>query len=525
MFKKLTVLFVCVLMVISMGVCPAFAEDTVYIFDNSNKIPEESCIGDWGDLWADNSLDHVAFDIGTIPEGNYKITFNGGVASNLENLPMEYTVEVDGNDVIYGFLPWTGLQEGNAGWDKKETTEIGVVSINSDSKRLKFSIVYDSDTSSAMRPSTYGWKITLTRVGDYNKAGSYRFVKSFNVNAANPDSTLTDDKYIPDVYFMFADQYISWNLNHEYEGVYDVVYYGGAMNNSVNNMNIELSVDGKEVLSAEALWTGTDSVDYLGRSIGNAGLYTLKATKLGTIKLTKDAKVIKFTNKGPAIASLLNSRYPRLFFVRTGDITNPTLEAPAIDVVSEQADKKDSRVVIDFAKDIVETYDNLSAISVQNAYGTPSVTVDGTDKSKLIITGVSGSFTVNVGAGLEATDGSMTKDVFSKACYIPSCTVTGTIFFPYGDNLYGRATVNRTSTSVGTNTPVLVWLVLYDENENIVAIAPSEDKNVAWDEQELQASLPNTYLGKFTQAKLLVWEKDLTPIIPAASTGASAFNQ
>lgn len=493
--KKITALFICVLMVISMGVCPVFAEDTVYTFNNSNKIAEESTSDSWGGLWAGDKH-YVTIDIRSLPEGNYKLTFNGCSTSTTQGMPLDFVCEIGGNDTIYGVVPWTGTD-----WGINTDVDMGTVCINQDSSKLKFSVVKGG--------STYGYTFKFTRVGDYDKSASYRIVKAFKNDVTQTASTSEDG------YGLYANNSITWSLDLAYDGIYDVIFFGGAMDNSNRDMAYTLSADGTEIFRGTAPWTGTDSNDYLGVSKGNAGWYTHKFTKAGTVVITKDVQSLTFTNKGPAKTSVMSDSYSRLLLVKVGDIT--PLNAPEIETVLDGENLKNSKVVIDFDKEVLNTEDNLRKIVVENAYGTAKIAVDSEDSSKVIITGVASKFTVSVQAGFAATDTTVTENTVSEECYIPSCTVTNAEFFPYGTSNYARLTVN--STAVGD---VMVVLAFYDGAGNLVTAKQEKTRLGGYDGQPLQISIPNT-VGEFATAKAFLWETDLTPILktPAETTSAT----
>lgn len=499
MLKKLTLVFISVLLIVGCMAVPAMAEDAVtYTFNRHNYIAAESSMGSYGDMYSEgqnSALNYVTLDISSVPKGNYEVVFNGRAVSATTDSPLFVSLEASGNDIIYNYIPWTGTDINTA---PAASVSLGVISVDSNSPKMKYKLIKGGNTM--------GWTFTLNRVGDYDKAGSYRFIKALRQDA---DATFLE-KSTTDNYGVYPNNWMSWNADVEYSGIYDVYFYGGVQTEEASkpDMTFALSIDGTDVLTASAPWTGSSGTDYLGKTGSNKGWGAHKYTKVGSVALSKGVQTIKFTNKSSAFVhtSQMSDSYSRLVFVRTGDII--PLDAPEITTALDNENLSNSKVIIDFDKDIDSTASNLALITTTGGYGTASVAVDPTDASKVIVTGVAGRFTVNASAGFKATDGTMLTDDCSSDCYIPSCKVTNTDnLYPYGSNIYGRFVLDRT---MGGSPEVYVYFVLYDANDNIVA-STGGLKTVSSNSYNIQLSLPNTYT--YEKAKLFLWEKDLTPII------------
>jgi len=499
MFKKLTALFISILLVVGCMAVPVMAaEEAVYSFTKNNCA--ESSMGSWGDMWVADKH-YVTFDISQLPEGNYRIDFSGQVLSTANNLPLEFVCEVDGNDTINGML-----DNGNS-----VSSTIGVVSIDSNSKTMKF--------SPKRGGYTMGWTFTLTRVGDYDKAGSYRFDKIFK-----NDSTQVEYNAAQGYALWTPGEYIGWTADIAYDGVYDVIFYGGVQSwgSTATDMAFGISVEGTDVINASAPWTGTGDVNYLGQSTtSNMGWVTHKYTKVGSVALKKGVKTIRFTCKSSvAHTGYATTPYPSLIFIRTGDII--PLNAPEITTVRDEENLSNSKVVIDFDRDIVNTPANLALITTSGGYGTATVAVDSEDASKVIVTGVAGKFTVNASAGFAAADGKTLAETTGSECYIPSCKVTQYAVWPQPNTGTGTYYVQATVNTTQGKPSIQIWLALYNDKNELVAVGGNPSCTPGWS-GEYQFSVSTglkqeEYMGKYTTAKMFVWEQDMTPLMTAYDT-------
>ena len=502
--KKVLVISMLVTLMLLILPCANFyvmAEEE-YLFKrgtDGHVVAEESTWGTWGDLGPNT---YVSFDLSEVPEGNYRVTYNGSAMSDTENLPMQFKLEVAGNEPIYGMAPWTGRATNNEGNSVKKITEVGIVSVNSASTRLKFTNVKGA--------IGMGFTIILTRVGDYNLAGSYRI----NKYTGQVADTTFYEKSTQDNYGIYDNDSMSWNLHVEYDGIYDVIFYGGVQSNNQSDMLFSLSLDEIDIITATAPWTGTSSTNYLFQNyISNIGWETHKFTKVGSVLLNRGDGVLKFTNKASSGVSTgqMSSNYGTLILVRSGDIE--CLDEPTMVLDGSNA-------VIDFDKELLSDASNLSKISVTGGNGTAAISVNPSDVSQIIISGVTGNFTVNIAAGFMAAEGMVLQYPYIKSCYIPSCSVTQKALFKYGSNYYAQATF-----SVPVGVPYVdLFFAFYNDSE-LVGVHCSTYQ--LWDGRQISLSVPeSTYAGNFTEAKLFVWERgSLVPIlVPAYTQNAQAFN-
>lgn len=628
MLKKLLAIFISVLIVASCMAVPVMAETgTVIEIPHSSYNAEQSSTGNYGALERGK---YRTFTEVVIPEdGNYKVTFNGGAQNSIE-MPMYMLVEF-GNVRIVGTAQWTGTNKesytgtsvNNAGWSTKVDNDFGIVSLKAGTYTIK--------VTNLTYVSTLGFTLKLEKIAEYDNSETYGVYKNFAENDRNSNCGASYGD-------VNAGAILEWDIELEQDGEYEVYFLGSSQASSESGAGTCSVSVGDKTVTGNKLWTGSNSVNYLGQSItgGNAGWYTVRLNSLGTLQLLKGSKTLKFTNVSGGSSATKSYVTNAVYIKRVGDFdmsngsitieksawsgkldTNITtgyagignngwisysfdvpvdgeyevvlyagttdgitldLNFDGLQSIEEEVEstsvgdtlgwdnpvdksigsfylKKGTHtltitgksngsiyvrkvtlssvgkwvepvkvssvtlnerdIIIDFDRDIARTDDNLAKITVTGGYGAKTAAFNDADASQIIVTNARGNVNVNVGAGIKAADGTVLYDDYSEQLYITLFDVSQITIFESGGKYYGQFTVANATGSPA----VTCWVVLYDDNDQIVACGARKDYTGIYTGQQAtfgSGLLVDDYKGKFSKAKLFIWEKDTyAPVIPA----------
>lgn len=336
--------------------------------------------------------------------GDYDVYFYAGVESSSGCDPVSVTIEATKDETTKsctGNAQWTGGGSGlkktlygepwsgsDAGRKTHLLSRLGTIEglANGDCT-LKFSysgtgVIYNLDTN----------KVYLVKRSNNN----YNELISKTTASEDSEKTSLSDG---NTAVLRGNDFITWeNISIDYSGEYEVIFYGGIQNNTVNTdttLKFEFTdTSDSSVKSVEgvAKWTGTGSKSKYDVSHSNAGWRTLEANQIGRIMLENRTYTLKLTNTASS-----HARFFDVLIRRVGDYVDYS-QLPPLEVVEKKV--TGSNIVLDFDREILDSTANLNNIEVLADNGTATKTVDANDTTKVIISGVTGDVWVKVSENL-----------------------------------------------------------------------------------------------------------------------------
>ncbi len=303
MLKKLTSLFISVLLIVTCMAVPVMADGEVNIPGGTTTAGATTAT------------------LNVKEAGNYRIKFNGTV-EHTNKRDMTYLIEVTDNaetpqtQSIIGVAPYTGT-------GVKADSVAGDITLYEGKYTLTLTNLGGGASSD--------FTLSFERIGDENPEDTYTVLKSFGTKAQGGDvdarnyansSSKTDEG-------IRANDFVKWNgIYLPYTGEYDIYLYGGVQSGTVGDMVSEISiaenVSGEPVVctnSVYALWTGGTAsggkMSIFGEKFSdNAhGRNTRTLSKLCTVSLEKGKSYnIKFLQKSGSIT--FNEKENKLWLVR-----------------------------------------------------------------------------------------------------------------------------------------------------------------------------------------------------------------
>ncbi|MBR6729674.1 MAG: hypothetical protein IKL80_05895, partial [Clostridia bacterium] len=260
----------------------AYSAEEAYSFDLKFNEFTTKDTNDSSGVYADDYVEWAS--ITPAYDGNYEVYFTGGAQSSTEWNHMNFTVAV-GDQSISGTAPWTGTSSknylgnsvSNAGWSTLRRTYVDIVSLRAGET---YTVRFTNTAGASTRLSNS--YLRFKRKGAIDPAEIYDFTVAKD---AAYDKEIGNEAYPTSVY---KDQWLKWQIEVAYDGVYDIYFTGGAMSNTEGTgINLKFEIAGNSVEGTGA-WTGND--------VGAAGWAKKATTKINSVPLKAGSYILKMTN-------------------------------------------------------------------------------------------------------------------------------------------------------------------------------------------------------------------------------------